>query len=348
MPDGVFAETVRFAERSGAAVLHDFAYGDLVFDGRRPASFLAEPGAKEVGIELFAMSKSYGMAGWRLGFAVGNAELVGRLELIQAHLRAGIFAPLQEAAIAALLGPQESVEERRALYEARRDRVVAALPGTRVGGDVLRLVARCRTASARSGSSRRHASRSRPARVSAHAAPATHASRWQFRTRCSTRGWRACEACSARRRGLRCELGMGRTPHAAAVVVPALLVLPSASAKNFGPGDLRVCNAERCVAIVKREVLPQIGAFYYSGPALKRLRSTGTGDAVLRAAVPQQRTSPGSSPPGRSTASQLRRPPGAVRRNRGRRPAAVRDGAPPADDRSAPAPPHPRGARESH
>ena len=80
------------------------------------------------------MSKSYGMAGWRLGFAVGNAELVGRLELIQAHLRAGIFAPLQEAAIAALLGPQESVEERRALYEERRDRVLAALPGTRSEG----------------------------------------------------------------------------------------------------------------------------------------------------------------------------------------------------------------------
>ena len=132
--EGVFAEAVRFAEHSGASVLHDFAYGDLVFDGRRPASFLAEPGAKDVGIELFAMSKTYGMAGWRLGFAVGNAELVRRLELMQAHLRAGIFAPLQEAAIAALLGPQDTVEERRALYEARRDRVVAALPGARSEG----------------------------------------------------------------------------------------------------------------------------------------------------------------------------------------------------------------------
>jgi aminotransferase len=131
---GVFADAVRFAEQSGAAVLHDFAYGDLVFDGRRPTSFLAEPGAKEVGIELFAMSKTYGMAGWRLGFAVGNAELVRRLDLLQAHLRAGIFAPLQEAAIAALLGPQDTVEERRALYEARRDRVVAAVPGARSEG----------------------------------------------------------------------------------------------------------------------------------------------------------------------------------------------------------------------
>ena len=132
--DGVFADAVRFAERTGAAVLHDFAYGDLVFDGRRPASFLAEPGAKDVGIELFSMSKSYGMAGWRLGFAVGNAEIVGRLELLNDHVRAGIFVALQEAGVAALTGSQESVEERRALYEARRGRVLAALPGARSEG----------------------------------------------------------------------------------------------------------------------------------------------------------------------------------------------------------------------
>ncbi len=97
-------------------------------------SFLAEPGAREVGAELFSMSKSYGMAGWRLGFVVGNVELVRRLELLNDHVRAGIFAPLQEAAIAALTGPQETVEERRALYEARRDRVVAALPDARSEG----------------------------------------------------------------------------------------------------------------------------------------------------------------------------------------------------------------------
>jgi len=133
-PDGVFADAVSYAGRTGAVVLHDFAYGDLVFDGRRPASFLAEPGAKDIGIELFSMSKSYGMAGWRLGFAVGNAEIVGRLELLNDHVRAGIFVALQEAAVAALTGSQESVEERRALYEARRDRVVEALPGARSEG----------------------------------------------------------------------------------------------------------------------------------------------------------------------------------------------------------------------
>jgi L-glutamine---4-(methylsulfanyl)-2-oxobutanoate aminotransferase len=130
-PPGVFAETVRWAEETGAAVLHDFAYADLVFDGLRPASFLAEPGAKEVGAELFSMSKTYGMAGWRLGFVVGNAELVERVNLLADHVRAGVFRPIQEAAVAALTGPQESVEERRAIYERRRDQVVAAIPDTR-------------------------------------------------------------------------------------------------------------------------------------------------------------------------------------------------------------------------
>ncbi len=103
-PAGVFAEAVDWAQRSGAWVLHDFAYGDLVFDGRRPESFLAADGATDVGIELFSMSKSYGMAGWRLGFAVGNSELVRRIE-------------------------QDSVEDRRATYERRRDRALAALGG---------------------------------------------------------------------------------------------------------------------------------------------------------------------------------------------------------------------------
>jgi L-glutamine---4-(methylsulfanyl)-2-oxobutanoate aminotransferase len=131
VPPGTFASAVRWAEETGASVLHDFAYADLVFDGLRPASFLAEPGAKEVGAELFSMSKSYGMAGWRLGFVVGNPELVERVNLLQDHVRAGVFRPMQEAGVAALTGPQESVEERRAIYERRRDQVVAAIPGTR-------------------------------------------------------------------------------------------------------------------------------------------------------------------------------------------------------------------------
>ena len=133
-PPGVFAEAIEFAHETGAAIVHDFAYADLVFDGRRPESFLAEDGAREVGVEMFSLSKSYGMAGWRLGFVVGNAEIVARLNLVQEHARSGIFVPLQRAAIAALTGPQDTVEERRALYERRRDRVLAAIPGARCEG----------------------------------------------------------------------------------------------------------------------------------------------------------------------------------------------------------------------
>jgi aminotransferase len=128
-PDGVFEEAIAWASRNDAWVMHDFAYGDLVFDGRRPMSFLAADGARHVGIELYSMSKTYGMAGWRLGFALGNAELIRRIENLQDHAFAGIFRPVQEAGIAALTGPQDSVAERRATYERRRDRALAALGG---------------------------------------------------------------------------------------------------------------------------------------------------------------------------------------------------------------------------
>ncbi len=128
-PAGLFDEAVGWAQRTSAWVLHDFAYGDLVFDRRTPQSFLATEGAREVGIELFSMSKTYGMAGWRLGFALGNEELVRRIDWLQQHIFAGIFRPVQEAGIAALEGPQDSVEERRAGYERRRDRALGALRG---------------------------------------------------------------------------------------------------------------------------------------------------------------------------------------------------------------------------
>ena len=127
VPDGAFEESVAYAETTGAAVVHDFAYGDLVFDGRSPRSFLTTPGAKEVGVEMFSMSKSYGMAGWRVGFVVGNAEIVERINLLNDHCRVGIFRPIQEACIAALTGPQDSVAERRDTYQRRRDRVVEVL-----------------------------------------------------------------------------------------------------------------------------------------------------------------------------------------------------------------------------
>jgi aminotransferase len=123
VPEGTFAAAVEYANETGAAIIHDFAYGDIVFDRRAPQSFLAEPGAREVGVEMFSMSKTYGMAGWRLGFVVGNAEIVARLDLLADHNRVGIFTPIQHAGIAALTGPQESVAERVETYRRRRERV---------------------------------------------------------------------------------------------------------------------------------------------------------------------------------------------------------------------------------
>jgi len=127
-PPGVYAAAVAYAQRTGAVVVHDAAYVDLVFDGRKAESFLGTPGAKEVGVEMWTMSKSYGMAGWRIGFVVGNAEIVERINLMNDHSRCSIYMPLQEAAIAALEGPEHFVEERRATYERRRDTLLAALP----------------------------------------------------------------------------------------------------------------------------------------------------------------------------------------------------------------------------
>jgi aminotransferase len=127
-PPGTFESAVRWAERTGGAVVHDAAYMDLVYDGREPQSFLATPGAKDVGVEMWSMSKTYGMAGWRVGFVLGNAEIVERINLLNDHNRVGIFAPVQAATIAALEGPQDSVTERVDAYARRRDVVAAALP----------------------------------------------------------------------------------------------------------------------------------------------------------------------------------------------------------------------------
>lgn len=125
---GVFEAAVSYAVRTGTPIVHDAAYIDLVFDGRRPASFLAVEGAREVGVEMWSMSKSYGMAGWRIGFVVGNPEIVERINLLSDHTRVGMLAALQEAAAVALEGPEDEVDERRLIYERRRDLVVGALP----------------------------------------------------------------------------------------------------------------------------------------------------------------------------------------------------------------------------
>ena len=131
--DGTFERAIDYAHETDAAVVHDFAYADLLFDGRRPRSFLATAGAKDVGVEMFSMSKSYGMAGWRLGFVLGNAEIVERINLLNDHCRVGVFRPVQEAGIAALTGPQDSVAERAAVYERRRDRVLEVVDAVSEG-----------------------------------------------------------------------------------------------------------------------------------------------------------------------------------------------------------------------
>jgi aminotransferase len=127
-PAGVFDDAVRWSRRTGGWVVHDAAYIDLVYDGRTPESFLAASGAKDAGVEIFSMSKTYGMAGWRIGFVVGNSEIVERINLFNDHTRTGIFVPLQAATVAALTGPQDSVVERVAAYERRRDLIASALP----------------------------------------------------------------------------------------------------------------------------------------------------------------------------------------------------------------------------
>lgn len=116
-----YESTVAFACKHNIVIASDFAYGAIGFDGKRPVSFLQVDGAKEVGVEFYTLSKSYNMAGWRVGFALGNREIVSLINLIQDHYYCSLFGGIQEAAAAALASPQECVEELRAEYENRRD-----------------------------------------------------------------------------------------------------------------------------------------------------------------------------------------------------------------------------------
>jgi len=122
-----FEKVVAFAKEHDILVIHDFAYADIVFDGYKPPSFLQAKGAKDVGVEFFSLSKSYSMAGWRVGFCVGNAETVGALRRIKSYLDYGIFQPIQIASIIALNGPQECVKEICNTYKTRRDALVKGL-----------------------------------------------------------------------------------------------------------------------------------------------------------------------------------------------------------------------------
>ncbi len=126
-----FEKIVAFCREHNMYVIHDFAYADLVFDGYKPPSFLQVPGAKEIGVEFFSLSKSYSMPGWRVGFCVGNPELVGALKRIKSYLDYGIFQPIQIASIIALNGPYDCVQEIVAIYKERRDVLIDGL--NRVG-----------------------------------------------------------------------------------------------------------------------------------------------------------------------------------------------------------------------
>ena len=122
-----FTRVVAFAKKNNVIVLHDLAYADLVFDGYQAPSFLQVPGAKDVGVEFFSLTKSYSMAGWRVGFCCGNKEIVGALVKIKSYLDYGMFQPIQIASIIALRGPQECVEDMRRVYERRRNILVKGL-----------------------------------------------------------------------------------------------------------------------------------------------------------------------------------------------------------------------------
>ena len=131
---GFFKKVVAFAKENNLYVVHDLAYADIVFDGYKAPSFMQVPGAKDVGVEFFTLSKSYSMPGWRVGFCVGNTKMIGALQKIKSYLDYGIFQPIQIAAIIALNGPQECVRETVALYRSRRDTLVDGL--NRIGWKV--------------------------------------------------------------------------------------------------------------------------------------------------------------------------------------------------------------------
>ena len=129
-----FVKLVDYAKEHDMLIIHDFAYADLAFDGYKPPSFLQVKGAKDVGVEFFSLSKSYSMPGWRVGFCVGNREVVGALARIKSYLDYGIFQPIQIAAIIALDGPQDCVKEICETYKERRDALITGL--NRVGWEV--------------------------------------------------------------------------------------------------------------------------------------------------------------------------------------------------------------------
>ncbi len=129
-----FEKIVAYAKEHNIMIIHDLAYADLVFDGYKAPSFLQAKGAKDVGVEFISLSKSYNMPGWRVGFCVGNKEIVGALRRIKSYLDYGIFQPIQIASIIALNGPQDCVKQTCDTYRERRDALISGL--NRVGWNI--------------------------------------------------------------------------------------------------------------------------------------------------------------------------------------------------------------------
>jgi len=129
-----FERIVDWAKEHDIMIIHDFAYADLTFDGYKAPSFLQAKGAKDVGVEFFSMSKSYSMAGWRVGFCVGNPEIIAALRRIKSYLDYGIFQPIQIASIIALESDQQCVQEINETYRERRDTLITGL--SRAGWEV--------------------------------------------------------------------------------------------------------------------------------------------------------------------------------------------------------------------
>jgi len=120
-PDGFFKEVVEFAAKNNVIVCHDAAYSEIFFEGKRPRSFLETPGAKEVGMEFHSLSKTYNMTGWRLGFAVGNKDVLAGLGKVKSNLDSGVFECVQEAGIAALATGDDVLAPLRNIWEERRN-----------------------------------------------------------------------------------------------------------------------------------------------------------------------------------------------------------------------------------
>ena len=122
-----YREVVDYCRRYGIWILSDLAYAEIYFDGNPPPSILEVDGARDIAVEFSSLSKTYSMAGWRMGFAVGNETLIGALTRVKSYLDYGAFTPIQVAATAALNGPQDCVDEHRAIYRRRRDVLIEGL-----------------------------------------------------------------------------------------------------------------------------------------------------------------------------------------------------------------------------